>query len=78
MDARKLLQLKDRVKKLDEQRIRAEANLEQAEARLKELGYDSIEDAEATLSEMKEAILEEEARLAEDVETLFEQYPDLR
>lgn len=78
LNTQQLLQLKEKVKKLEEQRIRAEANHEQAVDRLKELGYDSVEDAEAALEEMRKAILEDEARLAEDVDALFDKYPELR
>ena len=47
--AQQLLQMQQNVRHLNEQRIRAEANYEQALARFKELGYDTIEDAEAVL-----------------------------
>lgn len=73
-----LLQLKEKVKRLDEQRIRAEANYEQALAQLKELGYDDVEDAEDTLKEMKKTITDEQARLAEEVDALLDKYPGLR
>ena len=73
-----LLQLKEKIKKLDEQRIRAEANLEQATARLNELGYNNVEEAEAALKEMEKAILEDEAKIAEDMDVLFDKYPELR
>ena len=76
--AQQLLQMQQNVRYLNEQRIRAEANYEQALARLKELGYDTIEDAEAVLKEMAEDIREEESRLAEDVDALLDKYPELR
>ena len=70
--------MQQNVRHLNEQRIRAEANYEQALARLKELGYDTIEDVEAVLKEMAEDIREEESRLAEDVDALLDKYPELR
>lgn len=73
-----LLQLKEKVKRLDEQRIRAEANYEQAIARLKELGYDDVEDAEDALKDMKKTITDEQAQLADSIHALFDKYPDLR
>ena len=76
--AQQLLQMQQNVRHLNEQRIRAEANYEQALARLKEHGYDTIEEAEAVLKEMAEDIREEESRLAEDVDALLDKYPELR
>lgn len=73
-----LLQMQQNVRHLNEQRIRSEANYEQALARLKELGYDSVEDAEIVLEEMADEIRKEESKLAEDVDALLDKYPELR
>ena len=45
---------------------------------MKELGYDTIEEAEAVLKEMAKDVREEESRLAEDVDALLDKYPELR
>lgn len=78
ISAQQLLQMKEKVKKLDEQRIRAEANYDQALIRLKELGYSSIEDAEDALHDMQKSITQEEAQLAEEMDKLLDKYPGLR
>lgn len=76
--AQQLLQMKEKVKKLDEQRIRAEANYDQSLASLKALGYDSVDDAEAALDDMHRNITQEESKLAEEMDKLLDQYPGLR
>lgn len=78
ISAQELINLKDKVTRLNEVRIRAESARDEALARLKELGYDSVEDAEAALDDMKKAIVDEEVALAEDVDKLLDTYPDLR
>lgn len=78
IDARSLLQLKEKVQQLSEQSIRAQANYEAAMARLKELGYDSIEEAEQALDQMHEDIHKGEAQLASDMDALLDKYPELR
>ena len=77
VSASELLKLKQQVKELDEQRIRAEANYDQALSQLQELGYDTIEDAEQALKDMRASIEEEEAKLAEDMDALLDKYPEL-
>lgn len=78
VDARALIQLKEKVEQLNEQYIRAQANYETAVARLKELGYDSIEEAEQALDQMHQDIHKGEAQLASDMDALLDKYPGLR
>ena len=78
VSTKQLLDLKDRVKRLDEQRIRAEAAYDEAVTRLHELGYDTVEDAEKALEDMQADILQEEANLANDLDALLDKYPALR
>ena len=78
VDARALIQLKEKVEQLNEQHIRAQANYETAVARLKELGYDSIEEAEQALDQMHQDIHKGEAQLASDMDALLDKYPGLR
>ena len=78
VDARALIQLKEKVEQLNEQYIRAQANYETAVARLKEVGYDSIEEAEQALDQMHQDIHKGEAQLASDMDALLDKYPGLR
>ena len=78
VDARTLLQMKEKVQQLNENYIRAQANYESALARLKELGYDSVEEAEQALDQMHSDITKGEAQLAEDIDALLDKYPGLR
>ena len=72
-----LAHMKERVAQLNEQRIRAEANYDQVLSQLKELGYDSVEDAEEALQELQNSIRDNERKLADSVDALLNTYPEL-
>lgn len=77
IDVRTLTDLQRRVEQAKQEKIKAEANLESAKARLQELGYDTPEEAEKALSKMEKDISKLDAEIEQDIDKLNEEFPEL-
>ena len=77
IDVQQIMRLKKAAKDAEEQRIRAESAQDEALKQLKELGYDSVEEAKQALASMHKCITDEEAKLEDEVQRLLDEYPDL-
>lgn len=73
----KLAEMKSRVDEAKRDLTRAEANYEAALERLRELGYNSVADAEKELKKMERQISDEEAAIEEGLRKLEQDYPEL-
>lgn len=70
-------QLKEAAERATNARVRAKVELEHAEARLKELGYDSVDEAKAALSNMEQKIDQLEADIETEMTKLENDFPEL-
>ena len=70
-------QLKEAAERVTNARVRAKVELEHAEARLKELGYDSVDEAKAALSNMEQKIDQLEADIETEMTKLENDFPEL-
>lgn len=77
MDASQLEALKNRVEKARIAKIRAEAAYEEAQARLKELGFDNIEAAEEALDSLYDQRQQLEADYNKLMADIAKKYPKL-
>lgn len=77
MDARQIEALKSKLEKARVAKIRAEATRDEAFERLKELGFDSIEQATEALDDMQGQIQELEDEINRETDKLENQYPEL-
>lgn len=74
---KKLEHLKAKVEKARFARIRAEAALDEANARIRELGFDDIEAAETALHDLEKQADEVESKIKAGMAQLEKQYPDI-
>lgn len=70
-------QLKEAAERATNARVRAKVELEHAEARLKELGYDSVDEAKTALSNMEQKIDQLEADIETEMTKLENDFPEL-
>lgn len=70
-------QLKEAAERATNARVRAKVELEHAEARLKELGYDNVSDAKVALSNMEQKIDQLEADIETEMTKLENDFPEL-
>lgn len=77
MDLSELTRLKKACKEITEKRIRAEGLQEEALKRIRELGYDTVEDAEKELKKLEKEQAKKETEIENMIEELQEEFPDL-
>lgn len=69
--------LKEAAEAASAARMRATLNLEHAQAQLKELGYDTVDEAEAALDRINEQARQLEAEINNETAKLQDDYPEL-
>lgn len=69
--------LKEAAEAASAARMRATLNLEHAQAQLKELGYDTVDEAEAALDRINEQVRQLEAEINNETAKLQDDYPEL-
>lgn len=69
--------LKTRVEECERKASRAEGAYEEAMKQLKSFGYDSIEDAQLGLNEMKKKLAEAEERYEKELKAFKEKWGDV-
>lgn len=69
--------LKEAAEAASAARMRATLNLEHAQAQLKELGYDTVDEAEAALDHINEQARQLEAEINNETAKLQDDYPEL-
>lgn len=75
--AKTISQLKEAAARATNARVRAKVELEHAEKQLKELGYDSVDEAKAALSDYETKIDRLEADIETEIAKIENDYPEL-